>query len=355
MPPSGHSHSSHSSSHSSFSSHSSSSRSFSSSSSRSYSSSSRSSSGSRGPSSHSSSSMTSKPKAYVPPARPRVNQPSGFRPTGGMGARPTHYYGRRHDYIYYPVAWVDSSTGSSYQAGYYDENGNRYDNVSFQENGKYKNVVCHCDYCGQDTVMDLSAEEAKSTEMKCPNCGGPLLVKSFLDEEINANRSGAAVSDPGQRRKRRGVGCLVAVVVFLVLVMVGSFINRRQAAIESLYVPQQIQTVPGDQVSDTLHLVRGEGSSYRVAAEGDVWDKELVWDADADSFYDEATEGWAWYNTDMYPAVWQYWYEGISSDFGDYGWMEHDSDGWYIEASEGNWIPLPDGYDTGRLWYIEEN
>ena len=46
-------------------------------------------------------------------------------------------------------------------------------------------------------------------------------------------------------------------------------------------------------------------------------------------------------------------YEGISSDYGDYGWMEHDSEGWWIEASEGNWIPLPSSYDSSGLWYID--
>ena len=56
----------------------------------------------------------------------------------------------------------------------------------------------------------------------------------------------------------------------------------------------------------------------------------------------------------MDPPVWQYWYEGISSDYGDYGWMEHDDDGWYIEKDHGEWIKLPDKYGTDGLWYIED-
>ena len=55
----------------------------------------------------------------------------------------------------------------------------------------------------------------------------------------------------------------------------------------------------------------------------------------------------------MEPAVWQYWYEGISSDFDESGWMEHDADGWYIEAYKGDWIALPTQYDTSGLWYID--
>ena len=32
--------------------------------------------------------------------------------------------------------------------------------------------------------------------------------------------------------------------------------------------------------------------------------------------------------------------------------MEHYDDGWFIEASNGNWVALPSGYDSSRLWYI---
>ena len=120
MPPRTHSSSSHSSySRSSFSS----SRSYSSrsSSSSSYSRPSR-------PSPHSSTSHSSRPsysssvqRPKTIPNRPRNNQPTGFRPV--QGVRPAYHYARRHDYIFYPVAWVDQSTGTSYQAGYYDEDG----------------------------------------------------------------------------------------------------------------------------------------------------------------------------------------------------------------------------------------
>ena len=53
--------------------------------------------------------------------------------------------------------------------------------------------------------------------------------------------------------------------------------------------------------------------------------------------------------------TWQYWYEGISSDFGDYGWMEWDKDEkeWYIEEYDGEWIILPEEYDRSRLWHVE--
>ena len=125
----------------------------------------------------------------------------------------------------------------------------------------------------------------------------------------------------------------------------------------------QEQTV--QQYNDNSDLSSGFGSeirlslsgqsAYRYAGSADqTYDKRLVWDSDADSYYDASTECWIWYNTDVEPPIWQYWYEGISSDYGDYGWMEHDSSGWYIEKSQNNWIQLPAQYDTSKLWYIVE-
>ena len=102
----------------------------------------------------------------------------------------------------------------------------------------------------------------------------------------------------------------------------------------------------------TIILEQAGPDSYSISS-AKTGDKKLVWDAGADSYYDADTDCWLWYNTDVEPAVWQYWYEGISSDFDESGWMEHDADGWYIEAYEGDWIALPTQYDTSGLWYID--
>ena len=54
----------------------------------------------------------------------------------------------------------------------------------------------------------------------------------------------------------------------------------------------------------------------------------------------------------MRPALWQYWYEPISGDFGDYGWMEYEDGIWYIETDAGQWDPVPEEYDLTCLWHI---
>ncbi len=91
--------------------------------------------------------------------------------------------------------------------------------------------------------------------------------------------------------------------------------------------------------------------SYYVAALG----RSCDWDKAHDCYYDPQTDCYFWYNTTTKTHTWQYWYEGISSDYGDYGWMEYDTSKktWFIEVSNGNWTELPERYDTSRLWHIE--
>ncbi len=115
-----------------------------------------------------------------------------------------------------------------------------------------------------------------------------------------------------------------------------------------------------DIFGETIYLDGDKGGSYKIVTGQDFYNKRLKWDYGYDSYYDKSTDCYVWYNTDVAPNLWQYWYEGISSDYGDYGWMEYEDttdDGqdngvWYIEESSGSWVELPDKYDTTNLWHI---
>lgn len=382
--PSHHSSSSHSSSSrsssrssgSSFrssSSHSSSSRSYSSGSSRSYGSSR--SSRSSGPSGHSASSRGSGWAAASRPApqptrRPRVNQPVGFLISQSL--RPSYYYGRRHDYVYYPQSWTDADTGTYYEKGYYDENGKYYDSVAFQKNGRYENVVCYCPYCDGTTVKNLENTAGAEQSMQCPNCGAPLEIKSELDEITGQAAGNTHVYDSeaslenafGRKKRRRGRGLAIAIVIaaFMLLSQTVKSALRQSFQPTVQYEPaQNISLIEDggsedgafDYHADTLYLEKQADGSYRVVNDVLRADLILSYDAAEDSLYEANSDCWIWYNDQVSPPVWQYWYEGISSDFGDYGWMEHDHEGWWIEASAGNWIPLPEQYSTEGLWYIQ--
>ena len=329
-----------------------------------------------GPSAHSGSSRRGRPsfsnirpahgsssgKISAPPPRtiprPRVNQPVGFLLSGLL--RPTNYYGRRHDYVYYPESWTDSGSGTRYEKGYYDENGKHYDSVSFRKDGRYDNVVCHCDYCNTDSVLTLDNDSGGTQNLVCPNCGAPMTIKTALDEIVaqgdddsdpaeDTVEAAHGLSEQGQPKKKSLLGLIVFVAAALVLM---NLFGRAQ---NSYSIPVYHVQEPGEPAvgaaAATLYLKSVGAGRYTQTDRADS-DKTLVWDAAEDSYYDAESDCWLWYNTDVAPAQWQYWYEGISSDFGDYGWMEHDSDGWWIEASAGSWIRLPSEYDTAALWYI---
>ena len=276
--------------------------------------------------------------------------------------KPSYYYGRRHDYVYYPEAWTDQSTGTYYEKGYYDENGQYYDSVAFPKNGTYENVVCSCPYCGQNTILNLSAEDAAAKNLQCPHCNGPMEIVSELDDYINQpaeNTHTYASENPmrqvQKKQKKKRWGWIIAILILLGAV--GAATEETQDPGSPWQQIQQIQEVDPDADFSPIIVLNQNGANSFTYAPDDVQegDKVLLWDEEYGSYYDLDSDCWLWYNDGVEPAVWQYWYEGISSDFGEYGWMEHDNTGWYIEASEGNWVRLPNGYDTAERWYIEES
>ena len=322
----------------------------------------------------------------------------GFVIAGSL--RPSYYYGKQHDYVYYPTSWTDTITNTTYEGGYYDENGQYYKSVAFPKNGIYENVVCRCPYCGRESILNLAEEDVFRHDLECRYCGGPMEIQSELDEYIGqgarSERPNTHVyaSEESLRKfreppKRGRSGCLISVAIaFIVLVfllvflcVLGSNSIAKQEKQNALQSGQPVlqngqngnnsQNQPDQQdytggllpledhyggFGETVALNRTDKAGFVItnSADSDSADKLLLWDRDAESYFDPDTDCWLWYNRESSPAVWQYWYEGISSDFGDYGWMEHDDTGWYIEKDYGEWIELPGKYDTSKLWYIEE-
>jgi hypothetical protein len=115
-------------------------------------------------------------------------------------------------------------------------------------------------------------------------------------------------------------------------------------------------TVSDTDIFGQTICVKCNGDEYSIVNSDDDFDKKLYWDYGYDSYYDKETDCYVWYNTDVSPNLWQYWYEGISSDYGDYGWMEYENGKWYIETSNNNWEELDvQKYDTSRLWHFESS
>lgn len=328
--PSGHSHSSHSSSsssHSSSHSHSSSSHS-----------SSRSSGSYHSGRSHSSYSTYSSSM----PQRSRSNQPQGFYTA--CGHRPSTHICRKHTYEYYDRDW--EYEGKVYRCGYYDEEGNYYSDMAFKNNDGSITACVKCEYCGTQTVVKWK----QGTNLKCSSCGAQLNVQNLSADEYV---SGA----PGQHTR----SLVKTIWKVFTLQFVIYFVGMIAVALIFIIAPigakrkaQKTQT-DVDIWGATVYLKEVEQGRYAICSSSDEYDKYMYWDSSQDSYYDYTTGSYVWYNTDVSPNLWQYWYDGISTDYeaAGYGWMEYEGGIWYIEVADSDWEELPTQYDTSDLWHID--
>ena len=83
--------------------------------------------------------------------------------------------------------------------------------------------------------------------------------------------------------------------------------------------------------------------------------RSVKWSEQYECYYDQPTDSYFFKNTEVSPAIWQYWFEGISSDYGDFGWMEWDvpEQRWYVQIGEYDWEPLPESKYTSSMWHFD--
>ena len=262
--------------------------------------------------------------------RARTNQPSGWD-TSRHGHN-IRYDFRDHDYIYYPHSWTDES-GVEHPEGYYDENGVYYRNVCAANT----QTMLTCEFCGTKSLWEWK----EGTIPSCSSCGAQIKIDKIDVALPNVGRSG------GVSKKT----WMIPLFVYLGLIVTGPLLYL------SFLLPASLFGIITHKAKDVRHTsaTTARTEITRRVQPSSVFVEEINRNCylDGEDYYDKETQCWFWYNTDVDPGQWQYWYEGISSDYGDYGWLEHGSDGWFVEASAGNWIPLPSTYDTSGLWYID--
>lgn len=100
-----------------------------------------------------------------------------------------------------------------------------------------------------------------------------------------------------------------------------------------------------------LYLDEIDEDVYKVVSENEDPEKRLEWNEEFCGYYDDRSDGYVWY--DVKRKNWKYWFNGISTDYKDYGWMVYQPNGWRIQRDDVDWIKLPEKYDRSRLWYIE--
>ncbi len=319
-------------------------------------------------SSHSSTSRYSGIGSRVRPEyRERKNQPTGYR-----GKESRIYRCKNHDYVHYDESWTDKKTGKEYRAGYYDEEGNFYEDIIFSEHGKILDsatAVCRCDYCRME-----DSRPWKDREKPCTHCGGNMTLVSQIDE-LAVDNSSYISSDSGVFDLKTII--LIAFCVLMAPCVIGGILS----AILGLFDAESDEDKEYDSyyegssdyssgvkynipdIGSTMYLKAGDGA-YILTDQSDYQDnsasgdyKKLLLDSDG-NYYEKATDCYVWLNTDIDPPQFQYYYEGISSEYGDYGWMEYDVDdrAWYIEVAQDDWQPLDSAIyekNADRMWHID--
>lgn len=318
------------------------------SSSRSRSSSSRSSSSrsrSRSHSSSSHSSYSSGPRQHKI-NRPKKNQPKGYTSKLDGYKKPTNHYCKKHNYTYYATDW--EYNGEYYKKGYYDENGKYYENVIFKDVSG--NVELECQYCGTKTKTQWTEGDLP----RCSHCGGNMTI-DYIDEYTQM---------PGYKNPTNIVAIIIGGYLFL---QFSPFLMVLCCAVPIGFFSDSFDTDDGyndsyyeDNYNDNKMPSNVEmfgsivyldhiGNNIYVISDDEIYDKKMSWDYASEMYYERESDCYLWYNTDVDPSIWQYWYDDISGD-DYYGWMECENSVWYKEESETS-CPEYTG-DTSNLWHI---
>ena len=305
------------------------------------------------------------------PGRVRSNQPTGIPLY--LRQKSMMMRCKSHDYVYYNEAWTDESTGVSYRKGYYDENGTYYDadSIVFKKpDGSYE-AHYMCDYCG----TELEADWKEGFYPTCQNCGAEMnKTPVYIDEIINIGTREASYpsySDPSEmvknvsQRLLKSMLISFALPIVMIVIMFSTIvkINREtDAEFDRFIYTESTPVEEYDPVEETetnleiygtdIYLEEISPDVYRICDEEEDYEKHITWDYGARSYYDYDSDCYLWYNTDVSPNLWQYWYDDIAGD-NYYGWMECEGENWYIEVSDTDW-ELYEG-DTDGLWHIENS
>ena len=195
----------------------------------------------------------------------------------------------------------------------------------------------------------------------CKNCGAEMnKIPVYIDEIIEINRLVPPEKSPSKntyyyRRKPNSdeIGfyivwiCSVIVLFLTVGGSLWSWIRQLKGNVPASETETNLEIY-----GDVIYLDEVSANIYRICTQQDEYEKKITWDYGAKSYYDYDSDCYLWYNTDVSPNLWQYWYEDIAGS-NYYGWMECEGADWYIEVSETEWEPYQG--DTSKLWHIENS
>ena len=251
----------------------------------------------------------------------------------------------RYRYKYYPKPFTDKN-GMDNKAGYYDEEtGKRYDNLIMPG---VKNVVT-CPSCNKQFFHTWETSGTKAEELTCPFCKYPIQVSHTAEGQLVTEKTKLTP----EARKDKIIGGLedfwdeVGKFLVLIVLVVGIFVGIGFGLISASEKYGWGWSLSPEKIHSSIEVSRPNTNVIYVEPIG----REVHFDGE--NYYDPESNMYFWYNTNVSPAQWQYWYGPISEQYGDYGWMEYDTEKgqWFIETYSGNWV-VYEG-DTSMLWHFE--
>ena len=300
--------------------------------------------------------------------RTRRNQPTGL--PSHMKAKTVVLRCKNHDYMYVNESWTDEKTGVAYRKGYYDENGTYYDAdaIAFKKpDGSYEAHYV-CEYCG----TELEANWKEGFYPACKNCCAEMnKTPVYIDEIVNIDNTDTAYSNADTSynnsdspvkespAKKMLIRMLIIFMAPIIMMSVMSVVMRQMVWNSYMETEWVEETEPAQETEINLEIYGSDiyldeisPNIYRICTGQDEYEKHITWDYGARSYYDYDSNCYLWYNTDVSPNLWHYWYDDISGD-NYYGWMECEGDVWYIEVSDTEWEQYEG--DTSKLWHIENS
>ncbi len=273
---------------------------------------------------------------------------------------PVSYHCHHHDYVYYPTSWYDENN-THWKAGYYDEEGNYYSNVAFKQNNGYSTKL-KCGYCGNEAMVNW----AEGSLPVCNNCGARMEAINSMNMAYDEIAPAPAYGGYGSSNTVNGV--IKFVIVFMIITFLFGFLGvagiffracsysgssrNNYSSDDAGYESSSGYVSNTDIYGTTLYLQKASDGIYDIVDKDDDYDKALKWDYGEESYYDKESQCYIWFNTDVSPNLWQYYYIGISDDYPDgYGWMECEGDEWYIEKRSGWEVINP----SKNLWHIRND
>lgn len=240
---------------------------------------------------------------------------------------------RKKHYTYHPRAFTDKY-GHENKAGYYDEDTGRCcENMVMPG---IRNIVT----CPQCRAQHFHTWESPDNAVTCPFCDHRFIVPDEADGEYVKETEKLTPEARWKDFKAKAFDILPTVFgAIIVVILIAGFIVGGVTLVDYLE-NRPVETTTTRVVSGSLNTIYVEPIGRECSFDGE-------------NYYDEESNMYFWYNTDISPAQWQYWYEPISGQYGDYGWMEYDDSEqrWYIEASSGTWVKYEG--DTSAMWHFD--